>query len=103
MIRFGNPTHDEMSILAPLKQCCRVRRSTWERLESLSPSHDGPLSQILEESLKRDPLHPILSHLHLEAIDRRFLIVMATIQGCISEHSADVVLVDSWGELAGVS
>lgn len=96
-IRFGNPAHDEMSILAPLKQCCRVRRSTWEHLESLSTSHDGTLAQVLEESLKRDPLHPILSHPHLEAIDRRFLIVMATIQECISEHSASVVVVDSWG------
>ena len=28
---FGNPEHDEMSILAPINQCCLLRKSTFER------------------------------------------------------------------------
>lgn len=28
---FGNPEHDEMSILKPITQCCLLRKSTFER------------------------------------------------------------------------
>lgn len=29
---FGKPKHDEVSILAPLYQCCIIRKSTLEKL-----------------------------------------------------------------------
>lgn len=71
----------------------RVRRSTWDRLKFLSASS---LSEILEASLQRDPLAPILTRPHLEAIDRRLDKTMATIKQCVVQHSQDVVVVDSW-------
>ena len=112
--RFGNHSHDELSILAPLTQCCRymiiagilltfnctiirVRRSTWERLKSLSLPGRKPLSHVLNESMRRDPLYPILTQPHLNAIDRRLSIIMAAIEKCITWQSVNTVVVDSWG------
>ncbi|KAJ4920673.1 hypothetical protein JOQ06_005144, partial [Pogonophryne albipinna] len=44
--RFGRHSKDEPSILVPLEQCCRIRRSTWLRLRLLSlpasPFCSGP-------------------------------------------------------------
>ena len=36
---FGNPEHDEMSILKPITQCCLLRKSTFERWVYLSKQH----------------------------------------------------------------
>lgn len=47
--------------------------------------------------MKRDPLSPILTRPHLEAIDRRLHIIMATIEDCMTRQGKDTVLVDSWG------
>ena len=33
---FGNPEHDEMSILKPITQCCLLRKSTFERWVELN-------------------------------------------------------------------
>lgn len=75
---------------------CRVRRSTWDRLEVFSAS-DERLSEVLEESLRRDPLTPILTRQHLDAIDRRLQLIVTAIEQCIARHGKNVVLVDSWG------
>ena len=48
---FGNPHHDELSILAPVAQCCLLRRSTFDRLVELKElvlflslsSNDSPI------------------------------------------------------------
>ena len=32
---FGNPELDDMSILAPIQQCCLLRKTTFERLISV--------------------------------------------------------------------
>ena len=76
---------------------CRVRRSTWARLEEFSATGDAKLSEALEASLQRDPLTPILTRPHLDAIDRRLQRIMETIRICLERYSRDVVLVDSWG------
>uniref|UniRef100_A0A3Q3LEU1 Family with sequence similarity 20 member C, like n=1 Tax=Mastacembelus armatus TaxID=205130 RepID=A0A3Q3LEU1_9TELE len=81
---FGRHSKDEPSILAPLEQCCRIRRSTWLRLRLLSlPQYC--LSDVMRASLSRDPLHsvaPLLSEAHLAALDRRLKIVLETVSRC---------------------
>lgn len=88
---FGKHSHDEMSILVPLSQCCRyededymfarrfsiaastlcrVRKSTHLRLQLLA-KEEYKLSSLMAETLVRDRLSPILIQPHLEAMDRR--------------------------------
>ncbi|XP_075558071.1 extracellular serine/threonine protein CG31145-like isoform X1 [Dermacentor variabilis] len=91
---FGKPHHDELSILAPLYQCCLLRRSTLRRLLSF---HSGPvpLSAAMRRSLRRDPVDPVLTEPHLEALDRRVQLVLEVVRECVSERSAaEVVIVD---------
>jgi len=92
---FGRHGHDEMSILAPIYQCCMVRRTT---LASLLNFHHGPqrLSSLMRQSLKRDPLdalNPILLDAHYDAMDRRVAIILRVIRHCLSRFPADQVLV----------
>lgn len=90
---FRNPSHDELSILAPLRQCCRLRRSTWAKLLQLK--QQGPLSLILERSLKRDPLYPILTQDNLVAIDRRHRLTIDHVMKCIAQYGNSTVIVDT--------
>ncbi|KAJ7992110.1 hypothetical protein DPEC_G00275150 [Dallia pectoralis] len=89
---FGRHSVDEPSILAPLRMCCRIRRSTLMRLRLLSlPKYR--LSDVMTESLSRDPLGavaPLLSKPHLTALDRRLATVLQAVNGCM-EHHDDVV------------
>uniref|UniRef100_UPI0009B32970 extracellular serine/threonine protein kinase FAM20C-like n=1 Tax=Monopterus albus TaxID=43700 RepID=UPI0009B32970 len=81
---FGRHSKDEPSILSPLEQCCRIRRSTWLRLRLLSlPQYR--LSDVMRASLSNDPLHsvaPLLSEPHLAALDRRLKTVLETVGRC---------------------
>ncbi|XP_022830789.1 extracellular serine/threonine protein CG31145 isoform X1 [Spodoptera litura] len=80
---FGKAFHDELSILAPLLQCCLVRHTT---LSLLLKFHNGvPLSKVLRESLKLDPVNPILWEPHLVALDRRVLIILDAIRNCVNK------------------
>uniref|UniRef100_A0A7N8WXP8 Family with sequence similarity 20 member C, like n=1 Tax=Mastacembelus armatus TaxID=205130 RepID=A0A7N8WXP8_9TELE len=92
---FGRHSRDEPSILAPLQQCCRIRRSTLLRLRLLSlPSFR--LSDVMRESLAQDPLAgvaPLLSEPHLSALDRRLASVLQVVQACQDQHS-DVIYDD---------
>ena len=89
--RFGNPDKDEMSILAPLTQCCLVRKST---LEKLIQFNDGPehLSDAMRKSLSKDPVNPVLTDSHLLALDRRVRIVLHSIRECLIEKKLDQVI-----------
>ncbi|XP_029283362.1 extracellular serine/threonine protein kinase FAM20C-like [Cottoperca gobio] len=81
---FGRHSKDEPSILAPLKQCCRIRRSTWLRLRLLSQPRYR-LSAVMRASLSQDPLHrvaPLLAEPHLAALDRRLKAVLETVSWC---------------------
>ncbi|XP_031666902.1 extracellular serine/threonine protein kinase FAM20C [Oncorhynchus kisutch] len=81
---FGRHSTDEPSILTPLEQCCRIRRSTLLHLRLLSlPQYR--LSDVMRDSLSHDPLFsvaPLLSELHLSALDRRLVTVLQTVSRC---------------------
>ncbi|KAL3870931.1 hypothetical protein ACJMK2_038959 [Sinanodonta woodiana] len=92
---FGNPRVDEISILAPLYQCCSIRRKTWLRLLVLQ---DGILSEVLEVTLTQDPLNnidPILTTLHLQALDRRLKIILDHVQQCFHKYGPNKVLIQN--------
>ncbi|XP_061169681.1 glycosaminoglycan xylosylkinase-like [Saccostrea echinata] len=91
---FGNPFHDEISILAPLYQCCVIRYDTYNRLLTLS---DGILSQVLRNVLKQDPISPILTEEHYQALDRRLKIVLEKIKTCLDNKQENRVLVRDRG------
>ncbi|XP_043862218.1 extracellular serine/threonine protein CG31145 isoform X2 [Drosophila santomea] len=82
---FGRPFHDELSILAPVLQCCLIRKST---LIKLLEFHNGPktLSQLMSESLGQDPVSPVLWQPHLDALDRRTGIILQSIRDCIKRN-----------------
>ncbi|XP_070703528.1 extracellular serine/threonine protein kinase FAM20C-like [Pempheris klunzingeri] len=95
---FGRHSRDEPSILVPLQQCCRIRRSTLLRLHLLSlPGFR--LSDVMRESLVQDPLvgvAPLLSEPHLSALDRRLATVLQVVQTCQDRHK-DVIYNDLEG------
>ncbi|XP_077474141.1 extracellular serine/threonine protein kinase FAM20C [Stigmatopora argus] len=95
---FGKHSHDEMSILVPLNQCCRVKKSTFLRLQLLA-KEDYRLSTLMEESLLRDRLSPVLIRPHLQAMDRRLGLVLRTLADCVAKEGyANVVDQDLEGE-----
>ena len=79
---FGLPRHDEISILAPIAQCCMIRAQT---LKILLKFNTGPtkISDAMRASLAKDPISPILSDAHLKALDRRLVIILNTIRSCL--------------------
>ncbi|XP_039734982.1 extracellular serine/threonine protein kinase FAM20C isoform X2 [Pteropus medius] len=81
---FGKYSHDELSILAPLQQCCRIRKSTYLRLQLLA-KEDYKLSLLMAESLRKDRVAPVLYRPHLEALDRRLRVVLRTVRGCVEK------------------
>ncbi|KAB7500167.1 Extracellular serine/threonine protein, partial [Armadillidium nasatum] len=92
---FGKPFHDEISILAPLYQCCLIRHST---LLTLVKYQNGPqkLSSALQMSMAEDPLMPILWEPHLVALDRRLGMILQIVRECVQKaHDPfDVVIND---------
>jgi hypothetical protein len=88
---FGKRYHDEMSILAPLTQCCLIRFSTFNRLKYL---YKNDFSTLFDESLKNDPLYPILTPDHLVALDRRMKIILYEVMKCTNKFSTTQVVVD---------
>ncbi|XP_057681652.1 pseudokinase FAM20A [Corythoichthys intestinalis] len=78
---FGKHSQDEMSILAPLSQCCMIKRSTLLRLQLLAQP-EFRLSDVMRESLLKDTLQPILTEAHLAALDRRLLKILRVVQRC---------------------
>ncbi|XP_037773127.1 glycosaminoglycan xylosylkinase-like isoform X1 [Penaeus monodon] len=77
----GNAFVDWMDILAPVLQCCRMRRTTYKKLVFLS---GGGLSQAMQELLAFDPVAPVLTPAHLRAMDRRVLHVLAAMEACVA-------------------
>ncbi|XP_041364841.1 extracellular serine/threonine protein kinase FAM20C-like [Gigantopelta aegis] len=90
---FGRQMHDEMSILAPITQCCLIRHSTFVKLGKL---YSGPdkLSDMMRTSLSADDLTPILTDLHLKALDRRVNKILVVIVGCLQTKNYTDVIVD---------
>ncbi|XP_061893317.1 extracellular serine/threonine protein kinase FAM20C [Entelurus aequoreus] len=95
---FGKHSHDEMSILVPLNQCCRVKKSTYLRLKLLS-KEEYRLSTLMEESLLRDHLSPVLIQPHIQAMDRRLGRVLQVLADCLAKEGyANVVEEDMDGK-----
>ncbi|XP_031772854.1 extracellular serine/threonine protein CG31145-like [Apis florea] len=88
---FGRPFHDEISILAPILQCCMIRQTT---LTTLLKFHNGPvpLSEALRKSMAKDPVAPVLWEPHLAALDRRVRVILQAIRDCVNrEDSSQIV------------
>lgn len=79
---FGKANVDEFSIIAPLRQCCQIRKSTFLKLAKL---YTGPerLSELLDNSMKSDPVYPILLQAHLNAVDRRVIHILRVVARCV--------------------
>lgn len=90
---FGNPFLHESSILAPIRQCCLIRKSTHKKL--LEMRH-GVITHLLTHAMKEDPIFPILNQLHLDAIIHRLQVLLQTIDECIKKNGKESVLVDQW-------
>lgn len=88
---FGRHAQDEMSILAPLSQCCMIKRSTLLRLQLLARP-EFRLSDVMRESLQGDTLRPILTEPHLTALDRRLQKVLRVVQRCVRRLGEDEVI-----------
>lgn len=95
---FGNPYWHEPSILSPIRQCCIVRNSTWNRILQFQ---NGVLRQLMESAMAVDLLSPVLHHSHLSAMSERLHHIISTVQHCINEKGLDVVIVDKWKGLSG--
>eukprot|EP00076_Gallus_gallus_P016200 XP_015135434.1 pseudokinase FAM20A isoform X4 [Gallus gallus] len=92
---FGRHSHDEISILAPLSQCCVIKRTTLLRLQLLAEP-EYQLSAVMRESLLQDPLAPVLTEPHLLALDRRLQLILKAVRKCIDTHGeAKVVANDT--------
>ena len=92
--RFGKTKVDEFSILAPLIQCCVVRHSTVLKLLKL---YIGPerLSTLLDKSTKSDPIYPILTDAHLNAVDRRVMHILRAVALCVEKtDNIDQVMIE---------
>jgi hypothetical protein len=89
---FGRYDADDLSILAPIRQCCFFRYSTFARLYRIY--HKG-LSKLLSDSLTAgEQLQMILVEEHLIAIDRRLEILFAQLDTCIKTYTVKGVMID---------
>ncbi|XP_063286450.1 extracellular serine/threonine protein kinase FAM20C [Pelobates fuscus] len=88
---FGKYSHDELSILVPLNQCCRIKKSTYLRLQMLA-KEEYKLSNLMDESLSMDKVAPVLFQPHLEAMDRRLRIVLQAVNDCIEKYNYNSVV-----------
>ncbi|XP_059720424.1 pseudokinase FAM20A isoform X2 [Haemorhous mexicanus] len=88
---FGRHSHDEISILAPLSQCCVIKRTTWLRLQLLAEP-EYRLSEVMRESLLQDPLAPVLTEPHLLALDRRLQLILQAVGRCIDTFGEATVV-----------
>uniref|UniRef100_A0A452SM68 FAM20A golgi associated secretory pathway pseudokinase n=1 Tax=Ursus americanus TaxID=9643 RepID=A0A452SM68_URSAM len=92
---FGRHSQDELSILSPLSQCCRIKKKTLLHLQLLAQA-DYRLSDVMRESLLEDQLSPVLTEPHLLALDRRLQIILQTVEACVEAHGEQsVVATDS--------
>ncbi|XP_040215422.1 extracellular serine/threonine protein kinase FAM20C-like isoform X2 [Rana temporaria] len=95
---FGRHSYDDLSILAPLQQCCRIKKSTLQRLELLG-TDPYLLSDVMRESLSADPLPPILSEPHLFALNRRLGLILNAVNQCFQQEGKHKVVYDDLAKI----
>lgn len=61
------------------------------------------LSDVMRESLARDPLSPILTELHLQALDRRLERVVKSVSRCVKKLGEAKVVVTDFLEAFGAA
>ena len=74
---------------ASLRFLFRIRETTWHRLLVVQ---DGILSEVLKTTLSQDPIAPVITDLHLQAIDRRLKYILDVIKDCIQKSGTEKVL-----------
>ncbi|KAL8574021.1 hypothetical protein ACOMHN_065996 [Nucella lapillus] len=87
---FDVIAHAHQGMMVMLDNGKRVRQLTWQRLRLL---RGGILSGVLREVLREEPLHPVLTDQHLQALDRRLNKILTEIQSCLQRFGEDHVLV----------
>lgn len=92
---FGRSGYDEMSILAPIYQCCLIRYTTFIKLIKLYLGPDR-LSILMRQSMKRDVVNPVLTETHLTALDRRVIKILKAIHECIETNPYTDVIIDDF-------
>ena len=80
-----------MSNLAPVRQCCLIRKSTFLKYVKLYTGPE-PLSVLMERALATDPVAPVLTRGHLSALDRRVLKILKEIAICLKTIPASQVI-----------
>ncbi|KAF0304316.1 Glycosaminoglycan xylosylkinase [Amphibalanus amphitrite] len=79
---FGDADVDHLDILAPLLQCCSLRRRTWRALRAVPAGQLGPLMSVVAA----DRQGPLLTAPHLSALSRRHQVVLEVVRWC-EQHS----------------
>lgn len=85
---FGNPNKDFFDVLAPLYQCCILRKTTWDRLLVFS---GGTLTDLIDRMTKNDELYPIINKKHKQAVERRLLIVYSVVEYCLDTFGEKIL------------
>lgn len=80
----------------------RIKRSTLFRLKLLERS-EYRLSDVMRESLSRDPLTPVLTEDHLQALDRRLSQVLRTVGTCVKKLGETQVVITDFVESSRVT
>lgn len=80
----------------------RIKRSTLFRLKLLAQS-EYRLSDVMRESLSRDPLTPVLTEDHLQALDRRLGQVLRTVGKCVKKLGEPQVVITDFVESSRVT
>lgn len=93
---FGKSGHDELTILAPIYQCCMMRSSTLERLLQF---HQQGLGSALKLSLEADPVNPVLLEVHFQAVDRRVAIILKVLRQCLQAANDPAEVIFSHDDL----
>lgn len=91
--RFGTHSRDEISVIAPVYQCCVFRYSMLLKLLSF---HKGPvhLGEALKRSMATEAIAPVLIDEHYEAVDRRVNHTLKLVAECVRKYGARRVVID---------
>ena len=70
-------------IITLFNSLCRLRKSTWDRLQVFS---GGVLTELIDRLSKPDILYPLISDKHKRGIERRLLVVYAVVEYCMDKE-----------------